>query len=456
MVAISRLALRGWSWVGKYHEGQPTCRRRELAVSTDRLRMYHGRGHPVRLHPYRDHPIHAWTGLQFAAPGSMLQPPLTSITCSLTYYPGIPFLSKRDRVYDKTLTASLHPAHAATGDVAGSAMFAPHLFPAVSSVRATSRDTSTEAASWHYSFLRKETSPQWSGQRNFTHGVQSTRLSLKHGGSSPAAVQNVTLTYFLFTPLVATGGAAPPTKLPLLCFLHGYGDRPRPEALGVFTDAEHQKRLPLFVLRPGSTKSSNWASSLRPRSGSHISRVSKAQHVLLALLDRLLGELPVNPRLLVLAGVSMGAYATWDLLVRAPAVFAVGIPMSGGGDPQRAGRVTARVWAFHSRADQIVPVNGSRQIVGAVAAARNVGPNVGVAARGAGDVVGGALWATNGGHEGWTTDVAVGLRYTELQHASHNLCAAPLFDKGMAAPLFEWTLEQLRAAGFEGDRYSVA
>ena len=112
-----------------------------------------------------------------------------------------------------------------------------------------------------------------------------------------------------------------------------------------------------------------------------------------------------------------------------------------------------------SRADQIVPVNASREIVAAVAAARNVVPNVGVAA-GAGDVVGGsslnASWATDGGHEGWTKDVAVGLRYTELQHASHNLCAAPLFDKGMAAPLFEWTLEQLRAAGFEGDKYSVA
>ena len=364
-----------------------------------------------------------------------------------------------------------HAATKATGDACtkcvgdSGAMLAPNLFAAASSSSAVgaaaSRDA-VEAASWSNSFPSHETSPQWSGQRNFTHGVRSTRLSLeglKHGAGSPAELHNVTLAYFLFTPLAATGGAAPPTKLPLLCFLHGYGDRPRPEALGVFTDAEHQKRLPLFVLRPGSTKSSNWASILRPHSGSHISRISKAQHVLLALLDRLLGELPVNPRLLVLAGVSMGAYATWDLLVRAPAVFAVGIPMSGGGDTKRAGRVTARVWAFHSRADRIVPVNASREIVVAVAAARNVAPNVGVAA-GAGDVVGGALlnasWAAKGGHEGWTKDVAVGLRYTELQHASHYWCAAPLFDKGMAVPLFEWTLEQLRAAGFEGDRYGVA
>ena len=308
------------------------------------------------------------------------------------------------------------------------------------------------------SFQRHETSPQWSPQRNFTlHGVRKT-LSSKHGGSP--ALHNVTLNYFLFTPLVATGaplgswlGPDAP-RLPLLCFLHGYGDKPRAEALGVFTDADHQKRLPLFVLRPGSAKTSNWASSLRPRSGSHNSRLSTAQNVLLALLDRLLGELPVDPKLIILAGASMGAYATWDLLVRAPTIFAVGIPISGGGDTKRANLVTARVWAFHSRADRIVPVNASREIVDAVAAARNLLlPNVGVAAGVGGALPNNASWATEGGNDGWTTHMAVGLRYTELLHASHIvMCHAPLFDKGMAAPLFEWTLEQLRAAGFDRHR----
>ena len=302
---------------------------------------------------------------------------------------------------------------------------------------------------------KHQTSPQWSSQRNFTHGVA------KHG-----SLLNVTLNYFLFTPLVATGVGPrldPDTpKLPLLCFLHGYRDKPRPEALGIFTDAGHQRRLPLYVLRPGSAKTSNWAPSLRPSSSSHSSRLSPQQNVLLALLDRLLGELPVDPRLLVLAGASMGGYATWDLLVRAPAIFAVGIPMSGGGDTKRANLITARVWAFHSRADRSVPVGASRAMVNAVAAARNVLPN------GAPAAVGGerspARWccrlvlprgalpnassATKGGHEGWTTDVAVGLRYTELLHATHNFCGVPMFDKGLAVPLFEWTLEQLRAAGF--------
>ena len=141
------------------------------------------------------------------------------------------------------------------------------------------------------------------------------------------------------------------------------------------------------------------------------------------------------------------------MLVRAPAIFAVGIPMSGGGDTKRASRITARVWAFHSRADRSVPVNASREIVDAVAAARNLLPNVGVPAAGVGGPLPNAPRATKGGHEGWTTDVAIGLRYTELLHATHNFCSVPMFDKGLAVALCysssaEWTLEQLRAAGF--------
>ena len=273
-----------------------------------------------------------------------------------------------------------------------------------------------------------QTSPQWSQQRSFAHRVIS-----KHGD-----LRNVTLKYFLFTPQVATRLGPSSTKLPLLCFLHGYRDHCKPDALGVFTDARHQQRLPLFVLRPGSTKTSNWAPSLRPSSSSHTSRLSPEHNVLLALLDRLLIELPVDPRLIVLSGASMGAYATWDLLVQAPTIFAVGIPMSGGGDTQLATRVTAAVWAFHSRADRTIPVNASREIVDAVALSRTAIRNTSS--------------ATRDGYEGpWTTEQPTKdtrLRYTELRDASHNLVGAPVFDERLAQPLFEWTLQQLQTAGF--------
>ena len=154
-----------------------------------------------------------------------------------------------------------------------------------------------------YHPAKRETSPQWGPQVNFTHGVMTN----KHGNAP--SLRNVTLTYYLFTPLVVNTALGPPwldpatPRLPLLCFLHGYRDKARPESLGVFTDSEQQKRLPLFVLRPGSPKgpgcvgcTSNWAPSIRPSSGSHRARLSPLQNVLLLLLDRLLGELPVDPR----------------------------------------------------------------------------------------------------------------------------------------------------------------
>ena len=145
-------------------------------------------------------------------------------------------------------------------------------------------------------FDRLPKSPQWSPQRNFTHRVRST-LRTKHGD---LPVRDVTLTYYLFTPLVATGADPNTHRLPLLCFLHGLFDQPRPEAMGVFTNANYQKRLPLFVLRPGiQSRSGNWAYRLRPRASSHASRLSDDQKALLSLLDRLLGELPLDPRLII-------------------------------------------------------------------------------------------------------------------------------------------------------------
>ena len=153
----------------------------------------------------------------------------------------------------------------------------------------------------------------------------------------------------------------------------------------------------------------------------------------------------------------MGAYATWDLLACAPATFAVGIPMSGGGDTQLAARVTARVWAFHGIPDRSVPVNASREIVDAVAATRSPLLNVSWATEGRRTTRGCPKLSSHPAaprgprrclSEGRTTDVAVGLRYTEFPHAPHDAVNYPLFDEGVAEPLFKWTLRQLQAAGF--------
>ena len=90
------------------------------------------------------------------------------------------------------------------------------------------------------------------------------------------------------------------------------------------------------------------------------------------MLDSLAVALPIDKERIVIGGSSMGGYGTWDTIVRHPSRFAIAVPISGGGDTRRAdllGRMS--IWAFHAANDTVVPVNGSRQMTSAVAAARS-------------------------------------------------------------------------------------
>ena len=79
------------------------------------------------------------------------------------------------------------------------------------------------------------------------------------------------------------------------------------------------------------------------------------------------------PGLALVAGASMGGYATWELIQRRPGRFKTAIPICGGGDPSLARRLNrTRIWAFHSADDATVPVNATRELVRAIVAARGV------------------------------------------------------------------------------------
>jgi predicted peptidase len=82
----------------------------------------------------------------------------------------------------------------------------------------------------------------------------------------------------------------------------------------------------------------------------------------------------IDPRRVVIAGASMGAYGTWELAQRMPQLARTIVPMAGGGDPSRASRLNhTRIWAFHGALDEIVPVNATREMFEALLAARGLG-----------------------------------------------------------------------------------
>ena len=88
------------------------------------------------------------------------------------------------------------------------------------------------------------------------------------------------------------------------------------------------------------------------------------------LADTMVKDSAVNSNRIMITGLSMGGYGTWDALARRPDFFAAGLPICGGGDPKTAGKFAkVPVWCFHGDNDKAVPVKRSRDMIEALKAA---------------------------------------------------------------------------------------
>jgi len=88
------------------------------------------------------------------------------------------------------------------------------------------------------------------------------------------------------------------------------------------------------------------------------------------IIDDVRKRYPVDQDRIYVMGISMGGYATWELLQRRPELFAAALPCCGGGDSALAPRlVDIPIWTFHGDRDRTVPVVRSRDMVAAIRAA---------------------------------------------------------------------------------------
>ncbi len=75
----------------------------------------------------------------------------------------------------------------------------------------------------------------------------------------------------------------------------------------------------------------------------------------------------VDPERIYLMGTSMGGYASWQLAMSCPDLFAAAVPICGGGMYWNAARlVNVPIWAFHGGKDRTVNVEESIKMVNAV------------------------------------------------------------------------------------------
>ena len=169
-----------------------------------------------------------------------------------------------------------------------------------------------------------------------------------------------TLRYRLFKPSPLDRAKS----YPLAVCLHGGGAQRRFDGLlkcasPVFAfgparlvSPEEQARHPAFVLVPWSG-GRGWD--------------EENTRLIVALLDELKRQYPIDHQRVYVTGQSMGGYGTWAMIARYPELFAAGIPVCGGGDTSSVSKAKdVAVWAFHGTADGIVPVGETRKMIDAL------------------------------------------------------------------------------------------
>jgi predicted peptidase len=164
--------------------------------------------------------------------------------------------------------------------------------------------------------------------------------------------------YLLHLPREAQAGGGG-RRWPLLLFLHGMGERGTDLALvrkhGPPRIVEDRPDFPFIVVSPQCEPGDWWRNE-----------------PLAALLDEVVERHPVDASRICLTGLSMGGFATWNLLLEFPARFAAAAPICGGGNPYlpysyEATRLqalkTLPIRVFHGARDPVVPLAESERMV---------------------------------------------------------------------------------------------
>jgi len=158
--------------------------------------------------------------------------------------------------------------------------------------------------------------------------------------------RTVQLDYLLYNPEQAT-------PLPLVLFLHGYGERGSdPNILKIYgppLHIEQGEQFPFILAAPQCPMNAVWPEQTEE---------------LNALVDHLIATNKVDEKRIYVTGLSMGGYGTWYLASRCPERFAAIAPVCGGGGWWMIDRLKhLPAWVFHGDADTVVPISESQFMV---------------------------------------------------------------------------------------------
>ena len=143
----------------------------------------------------------------------------------------------------------------------------------------------------------------------------------------------------------------------LVVFLHGAGERGSDvqavRKTGLTQTIEQRGAIPYVMVAPQCPANAWWNAGTLDK-----------------FLDQVLADYRVDKKRVVLTGLSMGGFGTWNWGVEHPERFAGLAPICGGGKADKIAALKGMpIWAFHGDADPIVKLTAGQTMVDAAKAA---------------------------------------------------------------------------------------
>ncbi len=136
-----------------------------------------------------------------------------------------------------------------------------------------------------------------------------------------------------------------------------------------FIDSTNSARYPCYILAPQCTKSNPWSSFPDYPDVRTLPDPTKSTAQVLSLIDTLLHRdtIKIDKSRIYVTGFSLGGEGAFDIITRAPDLFAAAIPICGIADTAKAHLIIhTPLWIFHGSDDDVNSVTYSRIIVDAL------------------------------------------------------------------------------------------
>ena len=163
-------------------------------------------------------------------------------------------------------------------------------------------------------------------------------------------------------------------KYPLIIYFHGAGSRGNDNTrhlthgAGELLAYSRESGNPAIIIAPQCPKDKRWVNiPWKIPECTMPKEPSSPMKLAIELLQDTISKLPVDKERIYVTGLSMGGFATWDIVARMPGTFAAAMPICGGGDAKMAAVMkNVPIWIFHGGADKTVATKYSQDMAAAL------------------------------------------------------------------------------------------